>query len=450
MGFGVMMLRNNVNNSRKRPAVYAKSTVGLAVAAASVLALSACGAGGSSTETNGDSDELTVMVEAGGLAELQPIADLYEKEVGTKITFVELPYDGLYNRLNSEFSAGSVSFDIAALDSIWLPAFKDAVTPLNDLFTDEVKSDLFPALVQEAQLDGNYVGMPAWTNSEILFYRTDLFGDPEEQQAFKAQYGYDLIPPTTWQQYEDVAEFFTRDIDGDGQTDLYGTDVKGAVETEWLATLSQAGEEDMVIDADGVSTLGDQASLDALNFYSGLQEFAPPGSAQVDWAGAQNLFYQGQTAMMRFWGHAFPQTPEDSVAFGNVGAAPMIGGAAGVAGVPGPWYLSLAQASEKQEQGLDFLQFAYDHNDLSIETSLGLASRISAFEKYQDDPKYAAFKPLIETLSAPATIPRPATPKWQQIVDSVLVPMIQKSLEPGADNQQLLDDAKKQVDAITK
>lgn len=450
MGFEVMMLRNNLGNSRERRAIYTRSVVGIAVATASVLALSACGAGGSGAASNGDSDELTVMVEAGGHAELQPIADLYKKETGTKITFVELPYEGLYNRLNSEFSAGAVSFDVAALDSIWLPAFKDAVTPLNDLFTDEVKSDLFPALVQEAELDGNFVGMPAWTNSEILFYRTDLFGDAAEQKAFKAEYGYDLLPPTTWQQYADVAKFFTRDTDGDGQTDLYGTDVKGAVETEWLATLSQAGEKDMVIDADGNSTLGSKASLDALNFYTELLEFAPPGAAQVDWAGAQNLFYQGQTAMMRFWGHAFPQTPEDSVAFGKVGAAPMIGGSAGVAGVPGPWYLSLAKASKKQEQGLEFLQFAYDHNDLSIETSLGLASRISAFEKYQDDPKYAAFKPLVETLSAPATIPRPATPKWQQIVDSVLVPMIQKSLEPGADNQQLLDDAKKQVDAITK
>lgn len=445
-----MMLRNNSGVFRKRRAPYVTSTVGLAVATVSVLALSACGVGGSNTATGGGGDELTVLVEAGGHAELQPIADLYEKEVGTKITFVELPYDGLYNRLNSEFGSGAVSFDVAALDAIWLPAFKDAVTPLNELFTDEVKRDLFPALVQEAQIDGDYVGMPAWTNSEILFYRTDLFGDATEQQAFKAQYGYDLIPPTTWQQYEDVAEFFTRDIDGDGQTDLYGTDVKGAVETEWLATLSQAGEKDMVIDADGSSTLGDKASLEALDFYSGLQEFAPPGAAQVDWAGAQNLFYQGQTAMMRFWGHAYPQTPADSVAFGKVGAAPMIGGSAGVAGVPGPWYLSLAAASTKQEQGLDFLQFAYDHNELSVETSLGLAARISAFEKYQDDPTYAAFKPLVETLSAPATIPRPATPDWQQIVDSVLVPMIQKSLEPGADNQQLLDDAKKQVDAITK
>src|SRR3546814_2985453 len=43
-----------------------------------------------------------------------------------------------------------------------------------------------------------------------LSYRVDLFEDPEEQKAFRDKYGYDLAPPVTWDQYYDVAEFFTR------------------------------------------------------------------------------------------------------------------------------------------------------------------------------------------------------------------------------------------------
>ena len=422
----------------------ARVTSAIAVGAAAALALTACGAGGSSTSSSSGTKSLTVLVEAGGHGELQPIADAYEKQTGTKINFVELPYDGLYNRLNSEFSSGTVSFDVAALDAIWLPAFKDALTPINDMFTDDVKKDLFPSLVQGAQIDGTYVGMPAWANSEILYYRSDLFNDPTQKANFKAQYGYDLIPPTTWQQYSDVAKFFTQPA-----ANLYGTSTKGAVETEWLANLSQAGEKNMVIDSTGKSTLGDQASLDALNFYTSQVPSSPAGAAQVDWAAAQNLFNQGKTAMMLFWAHAYTQIPADSPVAGKVGVAPMIAGSAGIAGVPGPWYLSVAKASPNQQAGLDFLKFAYDNNELSVGSSLGLAARISAFEKYQDDPKYAAFKPLIATLNAPATIPRPATTKWQQIVDSVLVPMLQKAVVPGANNQQLLNDAAAQVNAIT-
>ena len=418
-----------------------------ALSLAAITALTGCGVGGGSTTSSGG-DSLTVLVEAGGHGELQPIADEFAKDTGTSIDFVELPYDGLYNRLNSEFSSGSVSFDVAALDAIWLPAFAGAVTPLDDLFTDDVKADLFPSLVSEADVDGNYVGLPAWTNSEILYYRTDLFEDPAQQAAFKAEYGYDLVPPTTWQQYSDAAAFFTQDTDGDGTTDLYGTDVKGAVETEWLATLSQTGETTMVADADGAVSLGDANSKKALDFYTSLLPYAPPGAAQLDWAGAQNLFNQGQTAMMRFWAHAYRQIPADAVVAGNVGVAPMIGGDAGPAGVPGAWYLSVAKASTKQDKALEFLQYAYDNNELSADTDLGLAARISVLEKYQDVEGYENYKPLLDTLNASATLPRPAVPEWQQIVDTVLIPMLQKSVEPGADNQQLLDDAKKQVESL--
>jgi ABC-type glycerol-3-phosphate transport system substrate-binding protein len=295
----------------------------VAALAAATLALTSCGVGGG--EDAAGADELTVVVEGGGLAELQPVADAYEEETGTKVTLVELPYAGLYDRISSELSSGQVSFDVAALDAIWLSAFADGVAPLDDLFTDDVKGDLFPGLVSEAQVDGTFVGMPVWTNSEILFYRTDLFEDPKEQADFQAKYGYELAPPATWEEYRDVAEFFTRDTDGDGQTDLYGTDVKGAVETEWLATVSQAGEEHMVLDAEsGEVTIDDAEHVEALDFYTSLLPYAPPGAAQLDWAGSQNLFYQGQLAMMRFWGHAYTGTPEDSVVKDSIGAAPMM------------------------------------------------------------------------------------------------------------------------------
>src|SRR5438128_2231833 len=89
-----------------------KLAVAAAAATAAALALGGCGVGGS---TSSSGKTITVLVEAGGHAELQPIADEFTKETGTKVSFVELPYDGLYNRLNSEFTSGSVSFDVAAM-----------------------------------------------------------------------------------------------------------------------------------------------------------------------------------------------------------------------------------------------------------------------------------------------------------------------------------------------
>ncbi|MDR7187434.1 ABC-type glycerol-3-phosphate transport system substrate-binding protein [Microbacterium sp. BE35] len=439
-----MKLRNQATRRGRR------AFIAIAAVTVAGIALSGCGAGGTGTSAT-DGAGLTVVVEGGGKAELQPIADLYKEETGTEVTLVELPYAGLYDRISSELQAGKPSFDIAALDAIWLPAFAPGLAPLDDLFTDDVESDLFGGLVSESKVDDTFVGMPVWTNSEILFYRTDLFEDPANMAAFEAEYGYPLAAPTTWEQYQDVAEFFTQDTDGDGAIDLYGTDVKGAVETEWLATVSQAGEENMVLNADsGEVTIDDAAHKEALDYYVSLLPFAPSGAAQLDWAGAQNLFYQGKLAMMRFWGHAYRQTPDDSPVKEDIGVAPMIGGPGGVAGVPGAWYLSVPASGDNQDAAKDFISFAYEHNDLAADTSLGLVARKSAFESKEGEAGFENYPALVTTLEAPQSLPRPATPQWQEIVDSVLVPMIQKAVEPGADTAQLLSDAQSQIESIVQ
>ncbi|ALV41259.1 sugar ABC transporter substrate-binding protein [Pseudarthrobacter sulfonivorans] len=404
------------------------------------LAATGCGAGGP-TNSGSAASTVNVLVEAGGHAVLTGVAEQCKKDAGIDVNFVELPYDGMFNRLSSEFSSGNVSFDVAALDSVWLPSFKDAVQPIDELFTDEAKKDIFPALVKEANVDGHFIGMPAWTNAEIILYRTDLFEDAANKDGFKAKYGYDLAAPSTWQQYKDISEFFTKD-------GMYGTDVKGGVETEWLAHVLQAGSP-MVMDENNNVVIDNAAHKEALDFYTSLTSYAPPGAAQVDWAAAQNLFNQGKTAMTRFWAHAYRQIPKDAPVAGKVGAAPMIGGSAGVAGVPGPWYLTVPKATKNTDNAKKFVKCAYDYNSLGIESSLGLASRISAFEKYQDKAGYESFGPLIKTLNGDATATRPATEKWQQIVDTVLVPLLQKAVA-GGDSTALLADAKKQIQDLLK
>ncbi len=431
------IVRSRANGRR-----YSRPLIAGAVIAAAAIGLTGCGAGSSTTSSSTKVKSITVLVESGGHAELQPIANLYKKDKGITVNFVELPYNGLYNRVNSELSTGSVSFDVASLDAVWLPAFAAGLDQLNSFYTPAVKKDNFASVLQEAKVGANYVGVPAFANSEILYYRTDLFNDPANQAAFKAKYGYDLKPPTTWQQYTDVAAFFTKD-------GMYGAPLPGAEETQFLAALSQAGEKNMVLNAKGTkSTLGDADSLTALNYYTSLEKYGPSGAASVDWNAAQNLYNQGKSAMMLFWAHAYRQIPKDSPVYGKTGVAPMVGGPAGIAGVPGPYYLSIPKDGTHQAASQAFVKFAYDHQALSANTSLGLVARISALKANENKPGYEAYAPMIATLNAPASISRPADPNWQNIVNNVLIPMIQKAMEPGADNAALLKAAAAQVDAI--
>ena len=129
----------------------------------------------------------------------------------------------------------------------------------------------------------------------------------------------------------------------------------------------------------------------------------------------------------------------------------MIGGSAGVGGVPGPWYLSVPKATKNTDAAKKFVKCAYrpQRPGHPVRAS-AWPPESRAFQKYQDKPGYESFKPLIETLNAPATATRPATAKWQQIVDTVLVPMLQKAAKPAATTQALLADAQEQDRGLLK
>jgi ABC-type glycerol-3-phosphate transport system substrate-binding protein len=420
-----------------------------AAVGATAAATTALGPVASATARRGPSTSsgksLNVICEAGGSLELTPIAALFKKMTGNTVNLIELPYNGLYNRAYSEMSTGSVTFDILAGDAIWIPTFAPGLVPINSFFTPAVRSDYFPATLQEAQYKGSYYGIPQWTNVEILYYRKDLFESTTEQKNFKAKYGYDLAPPVTWQQFTDAAEFFTR-----GPA-LYGTDVKADVETEYLATVLQAGSPGVVLANNGSIIIDNAQHLAALEFYSGLNNklrVAPPGAAEVGWAQAQTFFYDGRTAMTRFWGHLYRQIPSSSKVYGKVGVAPMISGPAGVAGIPGPYYLSIPKASANGALALEFLNFCYEHGQLSANTGLGLVSRISQFKAYENKPGFNAYKPMLETLNAAQTKTRPTSPQWQQIVNEVLVPMLQKSIGSNVNYAAVLAGGKANLEKI--
>ncbi len=382
-------------------------------------------------------EAISVLVEGGGHSLQQAAADAFTKETGIEVNFVEVPYQGVYDKLSAEIASGTSNFDVATIDVVWNAAFAAHVEDLSDLYTDAVKADIPPALLADANVGGKMMGMPTWANAEIVFYRKDLWEDPANQEAFKAQYGYDLVPPSTWQQWRDMAKFFTKD-------DMKGTIVIGGTSEEWMAEVLQAGSPGVILDDTGNVILDNQAHIDALeNYRAPLCEdkSVPDNALEISWGEAQNLFYQGQVSMMKFWAHAYKMTPEDSKIAGKVGVAPMIAGSAGVAGIPGPWYNVIPSTSQHKDAAKKFIAYAIAHNALGIEAPLGLAATNSAYQSYMDKPGYEHFGPLMATLSAPATKGRPLNEKYQELVDEAVMPAFQGAMECEDNVAELLQDA---------
>jgi multiple sugar transport system substrate-binding protein len=50
--------------------------------------------------------------------------------------------------------------------------------------------------------------LPVLGESPLCFYRLDLFADPAARAAFRDRFQRDLAPPTTWEDFAELAEFF--------------------------------------------------------------------------------------------------------------------------------------------------------------------------------------------------------------------------------------------------
>ncbi len=129
---------------------------------------------------------------------------------------------------------------------------------------------------------------------------------------------------------------------------------------------------------------------------------------------------------------------------GKVGAAPMIGRARRDRRRPRRLVpLDPRGGQAARTLAKEFIEFAYDNNDLSIETALGLAATKSAFESVRGPSRPREPEPADRDAGRvrPRCRARP-TRKWQQIVDTVLSPdACRRPSSPAADNQVLLDDA---------
>ena len=54
-------------------------------------------------------------------------------------------------------------------------------------------------------VDGKIYGFPDDGDVFVMYYRTDVLGDPKIQEAYKAKYGADLpVPPKTWKEFDQV------------------------------------------------------------------------------------------------------------------------------------------------------------------------------------------------------------------------------------------------------
>jgi multiple sugar transport system substrate-binding protein len=177
------------------------------------------------------------------------------------------------------------------------------------------------SLLGMQRFDTQIFGLPYHDGPECFIYRSDLFSDPAEQAAYRAQYGAELRVPETWRDFHQVARFFTRP-----EQHLYGTvfaafpDGHNTVYDFCLQLWTRGGE---LFDAANRLQLDTPQAIDALTFYRTLlndPSAIHPNSREFDSVKSGLAFAAGEVAMMVNWfGFAsMCETIADSKVKGNV------------------------------------------------------------------------------------------------------------------------------------
>lgn len=243
---------------------------------------------------------------------LQELAKEFDPDV--TVTVHQIPWSSFQDQVFQEFGKPATAFDIVVGDSQWLGrgATKGLYLDLSDWLKGAVDIESFHPLAlkylgQYPTGSGKYYAVPCETDAMGFAYRKDWFESAEEKTAFEAKYQRPLAVPKTWEEFRDVAEFFTRP-----DQKRYGT-----------ALVTGRGYDEVVMGFEQLlyafgGSWGDpqtrkvKGALDgpeairALDFFRQLIQYSPPGGAKYGYGEALEPFVNGSTAMLMSYFAFFP------------------------------------------------------------------------------------------------------------------------------------------------
>jgi multiple sugar transport system substrate-binding protein len=201
---------------------------------------------------------------------------------------------------------------------------KGQVRPIDSFLTDPKLHDasftpsqqLFANWWSElSSYDGKLYGYPYTGLTTFLCYRKDLLNDAANQRDFKTRYHRDLTPPTSWQEYTQLAEFFNHP-----DQHFYGTYIQGkqglALWYEWLNLVYSFGGN--ILDTQHGWEYGDivvnsPQNVAATQQYLKAIPFSPPDTLKFGWNEAQSSLQQGQVFMGLLWVDQAPFLEDQAV-----------------------------------------------------------------------------------------------------------------------------------------
>ncbi len=178
---------------------------------------------------------ITILVDEFVVNAIDWCKDDLKRECGVELEAEVYPsYRELQSVYPTLLAPGAPPWDAMIFCALFTADFiaTGKIEPLDKYFleyegTEEYKEDIMPAYREfYCKLLGKWYTLPFDGDAHMLHYRPSFFENEEYKREFKQKCGYELHLPETWDEFNDVAEFFHNKGREPGKG-FFGTQVQG-------------------------------------------------------------------------------------------------------------------------------------------------------------------------------------------------------------------------------
>lgn len=330
------------------------------------------------------------------------------KEIQVEHRMLSWGSDDCRNFYVTAFLARDSSFDVFSGDIIWVSEFASAdwVEPLDAFFPETERDHFLPGPIEGCTYQGKLWAVPWFTDSGVLFYRSDLLDKP----------------PRSWAELSAVAQKKIAEGSIDYGYVFQGNQYEGLVCHVLELIWSNGG---LIFDGDRVAINSPEA-IEAVQFLVDMVNFqvAPE---EVLWYQEEDsrLFYQdGNALFLRNWPYAWSlMNQESSKIRGKFALAPLPIGPHGTmgSGCLGGWNLMINRQSKHKKEAWEFIQYLSGFTAQKFHAMVGgrLPTRISVYQDVEVLKVNPYYQELLPNFLA--SKPRPVTPYYPMISETMQI-----------------------------
>ena len=345
--------------------------------------------------------------------------DLHAKQfqdlTGAKVEVVHVPFGDLFQKVLTPLQSGQDAYDIFFNASLWIGDLNPYEAQVPEAYLSvPAMQDVTQNYKDVATWNGKMSQYPVDGDRHYLKYRTDLFDNDTIKAKYKTDTGKDLRVPETWDEYNEIAKYFSGwDWDNTGDKNYGSAEVTKRDDLMFSAFISRAAPYAKNPNVKG-GFYFDLATMKPLinnpGFVKGLQLFVdaqkafPPGGSSFGLGDEILSFGGGQTAMSYSWDDAFIQAMEKTSPIRNKVAAAPLPGATQVWNrntnqwdtfttpnrapyITWGWGVAVSNLSKNQDMAFDFLCFFSNEANHTLDLQIGRFG-VNPFRTSDFDPKF--------------------------------------------------------------